>query len=82
MDARRMAKPPLSAGFLDNVFTWKIITKPFRTLASTPESVTEGAHSLRHRVKETQWQSFASLNWSYNLRPRPWQSENRPHRFR
>ena len=52
MDARRIANPPLPAGFLGNVFTWGSITKSLGTLTCTPESVTECAHSLRRKVQE------------------------------
>ncbi|KAK0510684.1 hypothetical protein JMJ35_007116 [Cladonia borealis] len=52
MDARQMAKPPLPAGFIGNVFTWGSIVKPLSTVTSTPEGVTECAHSLRRKVKQ------------------------------
>ena len=52
MDARQMAKPPLPAGFVGNVFTWGSIVKPLSTVTSTPEGVSECAHSLRRKVKE------------------------------
>ena len=52
MDARQMAKPPLPAGFIGNVFTWGSIVKPLSSVTSTPEGVTECAHSLRRKVKE------------------------------
>lgn len=51
MDARQMAKPPLPAGFIGNVFTWGSIVKPLSTVTSTPE-MAECAHSLRREVKQ------------------------------